>query len=153
MLTFEQLAKINISRCERWHDPSSWSPQMWGLAAAGKMGECCNALKKLHRNDEGTFSINQATSRAELVSNVAMEIGDVVVYLDLLAQRMGLRLEDCVRDTFNRISKREGFPERLDDEPGRMVPENVYRALIAWRGAEPSQSVLARSIDEWSKRQ
>lgn len=44
-------------------------------------------------------------------------IGDTVVYLDLLAQRLGLRLEDCVRDTFNRISEREGFPERINRVP------------------------------------
>ena len=50
-LTFADLAIVNIERCRRWHDPESWSPQMWGLAAAGEMGECCNALKKLWRHD------------------------------------------------------------------------------------------------------
>lgn len=49
----------------------------------------------------------------ELLS-VATEIGDTVVYLDLLAQRLGLSLEKCIRDTFNRVSEREGFPERLE---------------------------------------
>lgn len=112
-LTFDALAKINIQRCRRWHDPESWSPQMWGLAAAGEMGECCNALKKLHRHDEGIQQNAASRSRRQLVQDVAMEIGDTVVYLDLLAQRLGLRLGDCVRDTFNRISLREGFPERL----------------------------------------
>lgn len=113
-LTFDTLAAVNLTRCQRWHDPQQWSPQMWGLAAAGEMGECCNALKKLHRHDEGIQQANTANDRETLVRNVAMEIGDVVVYLDLLAQRMGMRLEDCVTDTFNRVSAREGFPERLD---------------------------------------
>lgn len=29
------------------------------------------------------------------------------------------------------------------------VPKEVYDALIAWSGQEPSQSVLARAVDEW----
>lgn len=112
-LTFENLAAANISRCRRWHDPEGWSPQMWGLAAAGEMGECANALKKLWRHDEGVQQNGVTSDRAELVKAVATEIGDTVVYLDLLAQRLGLTLADCVRDTFNRISVRENFPERL----------------------------------------
>ena len=113
ILNFAMLARANIIRCKRWHDPESWSPQMWGLAAAGEMGECCNALKKLHRHDEGIQQNAAPKSRDQLVQDVAMEIGDTVVYLDLLAERLGLRLEDCVRDTFNRISVREAFPDRL----------------------------------------
>ena len=112
-LTFRQLAQTNINRCRRWHDPDSWSPQMWGLAAAGEMGECCNALKKLWRLDNAIQQNAVAPDLAALLKAVGLEIGDTVVYLDLLAQRLGLRLEDCVRDTFNRISEREGFPERL----------------------------------------
>lgn len=112
-LTFNDLSSVSIARTRRWHDPQSWSPQMWGLAAAGEMGECANALKKLHRHDEGIQQNAASADRETLVRNVAMEIGDTVVYLDLLAQRLGLRLEDCVRDTFNRVSVREGFPERL----------------------------------------
>jgi NTP pyrophosphatase (non-canonical NTP hydrolase) len=112
-LSFVALAEVNITRCRRWHDPEGWSPQMWGLAAAGEMGECANALKKLYRHDEGIQQAADSKDRAVLLQNVATEIGDTVVYLDLLAQRLGLRLEDCVRDTFNRISVRESFPERL----------------------------------------
>ena len=112
-LTFSTLAAANIFRCRRWHDPEGWSPQMWGLAMCGEAGEVANALKKLHRHDEGIQQAVDSKDRAVLVQNVATEIGDTVVYLDLLAQRLGLRLEDCVRDTFNRISVREGFPDRL----------------------------------------
>lgn len=112
-LTFAALSYINRLRCGRWHSLDSWSPQIWGLAMCGEAGEVANALKKLHRHDNGIQQAVDSKDRAELVRNVAMEIGDTAVYLDLLAQRMGLRLEDCVRDTFNRVSEREGFPERI----------------------------------------
>jgi NTP pyrophosphatase (non-canonical NTP hydrolase) len=112
-LTFKALAEVNITRCRRWHDPLAWAPSMWACAAAGEMGEACNAIKKLHRHDEGIQQNATSPDRARLIQNCATEIGDTVVYLDLLAQRLGLSLEDCVRDTFNRISMREEFPERL----------------------------------------
>ena len=112
-LTFERLSQINIQRCRKWHDPDDWSPQMWGLAMCGEAGEVANALKKLWRYDNGIQQSAESGDRQAHVRAVAMEIGDTLVYLDLLAQRMGLRLEDCVRDTFNRVSIREGFEERL----------------------------------------
>lgn len=112
-LAFAALAEVNIARCRRWHDPEGWSPQMWGLAMCGEAGEVANALKKLYRHDEGIQQNAESPDRAALLKAVATEIGDTAVYLDLLAQRLGLRLEDCVRDTFNRISVRENFPERL----------------------------------------
>ena len=43
---------------------------------------------------------------------------------------------------------------RVDDErrdQTAVVPMPVYRALLAWSGAEPSQSVLARAVDEWQR--
>lgn len=120
-MTFEEFAETNIARCRRWHDPKAWSAQMWCLAAAGEMGECCNAIKKLHRHDTGVQQRAESGDRAKLMKAIANEIGDVVVYLDLLAWRLGLSLENCVRDTFNRISVREGFPERLG-EPRNFPP-------------------------------
>ena len=81
-----------------------------------KLEQETETLKKLHRHDEGIQQAADPKDRDELVRRVATEIGDTVVYLDLLAQRLGLRLEDCVRDTFNRVSIREGFPERIDVE-------------------------------------
>ena len=29
------------------------------------------------------------------------------------------------------------------------IPQEVYEALLAWTGAEPSQSILARAMNEW----
>src|SRR6266436_1020272 len=82
------ISAISFERALRWHKQGldSWSESDWYTALAGEAGECFEAVLKM---------------------------GDVYIYLDLLARRVGLNLEDCVRDTFNRISEREGFPERL----------------------------------------
>ncbi|SRR5260221_12115812 len=117
-----KLAAANKSRVERWHGPVgviSWEPEMWACAAAGEMGEYCNVIKKLKRHKDGLqqkgvyIDHTHSAIHQNLIKDAAMEIGDIVVYLDLNAQRLGLTLEECIRSTFNRISIRENFPERL----------------------------------------
>ena len=112
-----RLREASLSRCERWHGPagvSDWEPVRWSNAMCGEAGEVANAIKKLDRHDQSMQQNDmKGLTRDELVQKVATEIGDVAVYLDLLAARLGLSFEDCIRDTFNRISEREGFPERL----------------------------------------
>ncbi len=110
-----QLRDVNLTRCQRWHGPdgvNQWPLEMWGLAAAGEMGETCNVIKKIRRQEDN-LAQGSITNLAELQVQLSMEIGDTLVYLDLLAARAGLDLEDCIRSTFNRVSVRQGFPERL----------------------------------------
>jgi NTP pyrophosphatase (non-canonical NTP hydrolase) len=117
MLTFDQFSEVNKDRTENGfhHLIWDWLPVQWSNAAAGEMGETCNSVKKMDRYNlhvgKGEF-IPEETIAAER-DNLEKEIGDVVVYLDLLAQRMGFTLEGCVRKAFNEVSEREGFPHRL----------------------------------------
>lgn len=113
-LTFEQVRAVNLDRALEWHPGGleEWSPAEWGNAAAGEMGELCNVLKKILRIDSG---IKQASglSREVLLREAAKELGDTFLYLDLVATRLGMELEHCVVDTFNRVSIREDFDQRL----------------------------------------
>lgn len=115
------ISVISFVRALRWHKQGleSWSESDWYTALAGEAGECFEAvlkmgdtIKKRNRLRDNVESENNPKIE-ELKTKLKMEIGDVYIYLDLLARRAGLNLEDCVRDTFNRISEREGFPERL----------------------------------------
>lgn len=112
--TFQYVAATSRARSAEWlgADLDAWSPADWAMATAGEFGEVCNALKKLKRLREGSERTNRGTEE-ELMVKVATEIGDTFIYLDLLCQRMGLDMYTCVADTFNRVSKREGFPHRL----------------------------------------
>lgn len=117
-LTFTAVSEINRARCERWHPDfpaDGWTGADWSNAMAGEAGETCNVVKKIRRDDFGKVQA-AADSRADLMQKLATEIGDTFLYLDLLAQFYGLDIADCVRDTFNRVSVREGFPERIDTE-------------------------------------
>lgn len=134
-LTFAGVSSTNRARCERWHPNfpfDGWTGSDWSNAMQGEAGELAEALqalilgnavaahtglvgnvvKKLRRVE---LDLNQAAgdTRAGLLAQLATEIGDTVMYLDLLAQHYGLDLGQCVVDTFNRVSIREGFPERL----------------------------------------
>lgn len=115
------ISVISFQRALRWHGHGleSWSESDWYTALAGEAGECFEAvlkmgdtIKKRNRLRDNVDSQNNPKAD-ELKTKLKMEIGDVYIYLDLLARRVGLNLEDCVRDTFNRVSDREGFPERL----------------------------------------
>jgi len=133
--TFEVVSRVSKERCYAWHPEGleEWSPTDWSNAAAGemgelgdavielalvqlaasaKLGELCNTLKKLRRLDGGTERVGRG-SHEQLLKQIAQEIGDTYIYLDLTAQRLGLDMYDCIRDTFNRVSEREDLPQRL----------------------------------------
>lgn len=116
-LTFNDVSEANASRADRWHRgfPASddgWTGADWSNAMCGEAGETANVVKKLRRIETG-ISQAEGLSRDELLAKLSTEIGDTYLYLDLLAQFYGLDIAACVRATFNRVSKREGFPERI----------------------------------------
>lgn len=115
-LTFALLSLVNRERCERWHPgfphDDEWTLADWSNAVCGEAGELANIVKKLRRYEcnlagEGDPSVD------ELHEMLADELADVVCYLDLLASKVDIDLAAAVVDKFNRVSKRQGFPDRL----------------------------------------
>lgn len=117
-MTLETISSVNLDRALVWHPDGleGWSVSDWAVAMAGEAGEVCNAVKKLNRIGTEIRQAEGPSDRDAALRAIANEIGDTFLYLDLLAQRLGLRIEDCVSDTFNRVSVREGFPHRLPPE-------------------------------------
>jgi NTP pyrophosphatase (non-canonical NTP hydrolase) len=107
------VATLNLARCLRWHPGgiNSWSLSDWAVAFAGEVGELCNVVKKLNRVRDGL--VGNKESAADLRTAMRKEIADCYLYLDLLAQAAGVDLASAVRDKFNEVSERNGFPERL----------------------------------------
>jgi len=100
-LTFKQLRAANTDRLWGIHHDDKWSPNDWAVATAGELGEALNKLKKLRRGEN-------IPGR-----EVAEELADTVIYLDLLAASLGIDLEDAVRLKFNKVSERYGVKVRL----------------------------------------
>lgn len=121
LLTFAELRGQNATRCNRWHSGGidEWSVSDWAVAMLGEAGEAANAIKKLRRVETGVLSLNepgrQLTDRNTAIAAIGEEIADTLIYLDLLALRLGLNLEELVVAKFNKVSERYGFPERLYD--------------------------------------
>lgn len=118
-LTFGRLASVNLTRCNRWHPDgiTVWSVTDWATATAGELGEACNAIKKLRRIQDGVANISepgrQLSEQLEAVEAIGAELADTVIYLDLLAQRLGIDLGAAVVAKFNKTSEKYEFPERL----------------------------------------
>ena len=101
-LDFLELRKANRERCETsFHGIDEWSETDWGCAAAGEMGELCNLLKKRRRGEDIPIKM------------VMDEIADVIIYLDLLAAKLGIQLSGPIREKFNEVSDRVGSEVRL----------------------------------------
>lgn len=114
-LTFDQLRSTNLSRCKRWHPGGvdDWSLADWGVAMAGEAGEVCDIIKKLNRCRDNL--IGNRRNEEELKRDLALEIADTILYLDLLAARADINIEDAVTKKFNAVSERLNFPERLPE--------------------------------------
>ena len=78
-----------------------WTLGDWGCALAGEVGELCNLIKKVRRNQNIR------------VSHLAQELADVVIYADLLAAKLGIDLGEAVRLTFNNKSDELNLPVKF----------------------------------------
>src|SRR5690242_13370722 len=99
-LTFDGFSRINRERCEAKdgfnHKLDSWSTSDWFLALLGELGEAANVAKKLNRVRDGIPGNKQ--SKEELEAMLRAELGDSFVYLDLLAQSLGVQIGEAARE-------------------------------------------------------
>jgi NTP pyrophosphatase (non-canonical NTP hydrolase) len=101
----DRLRSINIERCEAaFHKLDHWGPMQWACAMAGEAGEVCNAVKKLERGDGN-------------LDDIKAEVADTIIYLDLLAARLGFDLWPEIIAKFNVVSERKGVAHRLELQP------------------------------------
>lgn len=111
-LTFDAFRAANKARCIKWHPEgiASWSPSDWLTAVTGELGELASLLKMRNRERDGL----PGNKFSPTDKQVADEIADVLTYLDLLAEVLGVNLGKAAAEKFNEISERVGFPDRID---------------------------------------
>lgn len=114
-LTFGQLRDANMRRLPLFTnakggkahekaDGSDWSPNDWMVAVVGEVGELANIMKKVRRGD---FDM------ADVYDKISDELADIQIYLDLLADQLGVDLGEATRAKFNSKSAQLGLPVRL----------------------------------------
>jgi NTP pyrophosphatase (non-canonical NTP hydrolase) len=152
-LSIPSISATNYMRCRRWHKGGidSWSLSDWATALAGEVGELCNIIKKLNRVRDGLVG-NKETPE-ELQAALGKEIADVYLYLDLVARRANVDLEDAIVSKFNEVSERNGFPERLQRGTPVRLQHDDRCELMQPHGHEPPKCTcrLARENERLAK--
>ena len=114
-MTFGQFSEANRKRCESSqgfnHPLAGWSASDWMTATLGELGEAANVVKKLNRVRDGVPG-NKRTPD-ELRDDLRKELGDVFVYLDLMAQSLGFNIADAAVEVFNAKSTEIGYPVQM----------------------------------------
>jgi len=111
-ITLSRFQRTNAERSARWMAGSpGWTTLEVAGELAGEVGELANICKKLRRSEMGVPG--NKLSDEDLRQQAKGEIGDVLIVLGLTASKLGIDLEEAVRDAFNAKSRHMGFPERL----------------------------------------
>lgn len=116
MIGIKKLQAISTARCNRWHPGgiSDWSLSDWGVALGGEVGEAQNIIKKLNRVRNRIINEDDPPE-GELKKDLAEELADILCYLVLVAECENIDLESAVIAKFNKVSQRQGFPERIGE--------------------------------------
>ena len=109
MSDLTRLRSANIARQREWDEGNTLTLTYWGNALAGEVGEACNVIKKIERE-----RLKLKGSRAT-VSDLADELADAVIYIDLLCMSEGIDLREAIRRKFNATSAKYGFKTRFPE--------------------------------------
>jgi NTP pyrophosphatase (non-canonical NTP hydrolase) len=101
------LRSANLARQAEWDPSNSISLSYRGNELAGEVGEACNVIKKLDRERMGIRG-SKATRE-----QLAEELADAIICVDLIAAAEGIDLEKAVRDKFNATSEKYGLATKL----------------------------------------
>jgi len=111
IMNLREFSRINRERCESPcgfnHALHSWSTSDWFTATVGELGEAANVAKKLNRVRDGVAGNKESTD--ELREQLGRELADTFIYLDLLAQSVGVDLSEVVPEVFDRKSIEIGY--------------------------------------------
>ena len=116
-MTFNVLRQANKRRQQEWPGNEKADTSFRALELAGEAGEVAEAVKKLLRAERG---IKGSTATRD---DVAAEMGDLLVSLDLLADSLGIDLGKAVREKFNATSQKYGMRTYLSDTDWHLHPE------------------------------
>lgn len=114
-MSLAALRAANVSRGHEWTNKAKEVPtaSFWGVELAGEVGEVCNKIKKLERERMGMVG-----SRAT-IDDLAHEIGDALICLDLLAMHYNIDLDVAMANAFNKKSEELGLVTRISATPQR----------------------------------
>lgn len=118
-ISFNILRAANRRRQQEWPGNDKADVAFRAIELAGEAGEVAEAVKKFLRAER---RIKGSTATRE---DVAEEMGDLLVSLDLLADSLGINLGDAVRSKFNKTSEKYGMRTYLGESDWHLKPGQV----------------------------
>lgn len=111
-MSLNVLRRANEIRQREWWSEDAPAPTLSfrGNELAGEVGELCNLLKKIERKRLGLRGGIDVNTR-----DLANEMADVLICLDLLAADLGIDLEDAVSVKFDLTSIKNHLRARWYD--------------------------------------
>jgi NTP pyrophosphatase (non-canonical NTP hydrolase) len=97
----------NYARQTEWDPAGQITLTYRATELAGETGEACNVIKKLERERLGIRG-SRATKE-----QLAEELADIIICVDLLAMDLGIPLADAIRDKFNATSEKYDLMTRI----------------------------------------
>lgn len=98
-MTFDDYQKQALTTADNTYEPLM-EKTIWAMGIAGEAGEVLEKWKKIVAYKEGVIS---DSDRAEL----AKELGDVVWYVAVFAQTLGLSFEAVMRQNVAKLQDRQ----------------------------------------------
>ncbi len=111
-MRFQDLRDANSIRRTEWPGDDQADTAFRALEVAGEFGEVAEAVKKMLRAERG---IKGSTATLQ---DVADEMADAIISLDLLADHLGIDLGASVARKFNKTSQKYGLHTRIREEGG-----------------------------------
>lgn len=107
MSFLKELVLKNKERQIEWDTSSDLDMCFKAIELAGEVGELCNMVKKVRREELG-LSGSRCTR-----DQIEDEFGDVLITLSLLADHLDIDLEKVTKVKFNKTSDKMGFITRF----------------------------------------
>ncbi len=108
-MLFQHLRQANETRQGEWGGDDKTDLAFRALEVSGEAGELAEAVKKYLRAERGI----QGTTAT--LDDIADEMGDVIISIDLLAAHLGINLGHAVASKFNKTSRKYELATRLPE--------------------------------------
>lgn len=103
----KRLEEASKNKNHKFYKSTKWTESQWLKAVLGELGEYANLSKKYDRGD---------FSEKEFKVEAAKELADVLIYLDILADKIGVNLGQASKDKFNEVSYRVNSNIEIGDD-------------------------------------
>lgn len=126
----QQLRRANQERMLEWDPDGKLSSLFYAVELAGEVGEACNVVKKLEREQAGIPG-----SRSTPVA-LEEELADIVIVVDLLAERYGIDLATAIAQKFNTTSRNRGFRTMFSNvgSSDPLVSKEGWHSIVSKEG-------------------